>query len=47
MMTTVAGLVVGIFAYISYNLLTSMINKVVYKIEATSLEFLDILHEPA
>lgn len=47
MMTTVAGLVVGIFAYISYNLLTSMINKVVYKMEATSVEFLDILHEPA
>jgi biopolymer transport protein ExbB len=47
MMTTVAGLVVGIFAYISYNLLSSMINKVVYKMEATSVEFLDILHEPA
>ena len=47
MMTTVAGLVVGIFAYIGYNLLSSMINKVVYKMEATSVEFLDILHEPA
>ena len=47
MMTTVAGLIVGIFAYIGYNLLSSMINKVVYKIEATSVEFLDILHEPA
>lgn len=47
MMTTVAGLIVGIFAYIGYNLLSSMINKVVYKMEATSVEFLDILHEPA
>ena len=47
MMTTVAGLVVGIFAYISYNLLSSLINKVVYKMEATSVEFLDILHEPS
>ena len=47
MMTTVAGLVVGIFAYISYNLLSSMINKVVYKMEASSVEFLDILHEPS
>lgn len=47
MMTTVAGLVVGIFAYISYNLLSAFINKVVYKMEATSVEFLDILHEPA
>lgn len=47
MMTTVAGLVVGIFAYIAYNLLSALINKVVYKMEATSVEFLDILHEPA
>ena len=47
MMTTVAGLVVGIFAYISYNLLSNMVNKVVYKMEATSVEFLDIMHEPA
>lgn len=47
MMTTVAGLVVGIIAYISFNLLSALINKVVYKMEATSIEFLDILHEPA
>ena len=47
MTTTVAGLVVGIFAYISYNLLSAMISKVVYKMEATTVEFLDILHEPA
>ena len=46
MMTTVAGLVVGIFAYIAYNLLSSFINKVVYIMEATSVEFLDIMHEP-
>ncbi len=47
MMTTVAGLIVGIFAYIAYNLLSSMINKVVYNMEASSVEFLDILHEPS
>lgn len=47
MVTTVAGLVVGIFAFVSYNLLTAMVEKVVYKMEATSVEFLDILHEPA
>ncbi|MFY0643045.1 MAG: MotA/TolQ/ExbB proton channel family protein [Bacteroidia bacterium] len=47
MMTTVAGLIVGIFAYIAYNLISSMINKVVYKMEASSVEFLDILHEPS
>ncbi len=47
MMTTVAGLIVGIFSYIAYNLLSSMINKVVYNMEASSVEFLDILHEPS
>ncbi len=47
MVTTAAGLMVGIFAYISYNTLTAMIDKVIYRMEATSLEFLDILHEPA
>jgi biopolymer transport protein ExbB len=47
MITTVGGLIVGIFAYIGYNILTSMIDKVIYKMESTSMEFLDILHEPA
>lgn len=47
MVTTVAGLIVGIIAYIAYNILTAMIDKVVYKMEATSTEFLDILHEPS
>jgi len=47
MVTTVGGLIVGIIAYISYNSLTAMIDKVIYRMESTSLEFLDILHEPA
>jgi biopolymer transport protein ExbB len=47
MVTTVAGLVVGIFAYISYNLLSAMIEKVIHKMEANTVEFLDILHEPS
>lgn len=46
MVTTVAGLVVGIFAYLAYNLLTASIEKVVYKMEATSVQFLDILQTP-
>ncbi|MBI1305434.1 MAG: MotA/TolQ/ExbB proton channel family protein [Bacteroidetes bacterium] len=46
MVTTVGGLIVGIFAYISYNTLTSMIDKVIYRMESTAMEFLDILHEP-
>jgi len=47
MTTTVAGLVVGIVAYIAFNHLVSRTNKVVYKMEANSVEFLDLLNEPA
>ncbi len=46
MTTTVAGLVVGIIAYITYNHLVVRTDKVVYKMEATSVEFLDLLNEP-
>ncbi len=47
MVTTVAGLVVGILAYIGYNMLVARVEKVVFLLEARSTEFLDILHEPA
>ena len=47
MVTTVAGLVVGILAYIGYNMLVSRVEKVVFLLEARSTELLDILHEPA
>ncbi|MBL4707395.1 MAG: MotA/TolQ/ExbB proton channel family protein [Flavobacteriales bacterium] len=47
MVTTVAGLVVGIMAYIGYNLLVTKVEKVVFKMEARTIEFLDILNEPA
>lgn len=47
MTTTVAGLIVGIIGYISYNHLVVKTNKAVYQMEATSLEFLDLLNEPA
>lgn len=46
MTTTVAGLIVGIIAYITYNHLVVKTNKVVYKMEVNSLEFLDHLNEP-
>jgi len=46
MTTTVAGLIVGIIAYITYNHLVVRTNKVVYQMEANSLEFLDHLNEP-
>jgi len=47
MVTTVAGLIVGIVAYICYNVLVSRVEKVVNKIETTTIEFIDLLHEPA
>ncbi|MDA7729248.1 MotA/TolQ/ExbB proton channel family protein [Flavobacteriaceae bacterium] len=46
MTTTVAGLIVGIIGYISYNHLVVKTNKIVYQMEATSLEFFDLLNEP-
>lgn len=47
MVTTVAGLIVGIMAYLGYNMLTGMIEKVIYKMEVTSVEFLDLLQQPS
>lgn len=46
MTTTVAGLIVGIISYIAYNHLVVKTNKVVHEMEATSVEFLDLLNEP-
>lgn len=43
MITTVAGLVVGIISYISYNFLLSKIDKIVFSMESASSEFLDNL----
>ena len=47
MVTTAAGLTIGIIAYVGYNILVSRVEKVVNKMEARSIEFLDVLHEPA
>ena len=47
MLTTVGGLIVGIIAYFGYNWLTSQISDLVYKMESSTLEFIDIvLNEP-
>lgn len=46
MTTTVAGLIVGIIAYITYNHIVVRTDKVVYQMEAKSTEFLDLLNEP-
>jgi biopolymer transport protein ExbB len=47
MVTTVAGLIVGIIAYIFYNILTAKVLKVVNQLESSTMEFMDLLHEPA
>ena len=44
MTTTVAGLIVGIIAFIAYNYLVSKVDKVVFKLEVKTTEFLDLLH---
>jgi biopolymer transport protein ExbB len=47
MVTTVAGLIVGIIAYIGYNHLVVKTDKVVNQMEANAMDFLDLLNEPA
>lgn len=46
MITTVAGLIIGIVAYICYNFLVARVEKVIHNMESASIEFLDLLHEP-
>ncbi len=47
MVTTVGGLIVGIIANFLYSILVGKINKVVFMLEARTMEFMDLLHEPA
>ena len=47
LVTTVAGLIVGIIALFAYNFLTSRVNKVMNKLEGKTMEFMDLLNEPA
>jgi len=46
MVTSAAGLVIGIMAYIAYSYLNAQIDKVVNMMEAASAEFIDVLHAP-
>jgi biopolymer transport protein ExbB len=47
MVTTVAGLIVGIIAYVCYNILVARVEKLVFLLEARASEFMDVLYEPA
>jgi biopolymer transport protein ExbB len=46
MITTAAGLVVGILAYLAYNFLVTRVQKIIHKMEYNSIEFIDLLQEP-
>ncbi|MFY8137576.1 MAG: MotA/TolQ/ExbB proton channel family protein [Flavobacteriales bacterium] len=46
MITTVVGLIVGIIAFVAYNTLVGRIGKVIHKMEARAVEFIDILEQP-
>lgn len=46
MITTAAGLFVGILAYIGYNYLVTRVQKVIHSMEYTSIDFIDLLQKP-
>ena len=47
MVTSAVGLIIGLMAYVAHNYLNAQINKNVNRMETASVEFLDILQEPA
>ena len=47
MITTVGGLIVGILAYVFYNILVARVEKMIFILEMRASEFMDLLHEPA
>ncbi len=46
MVTTAAGLTVGIIAYLGYNYLVTRMQKVIHRMEYSAIEFIDLLQEP-
>jgi biopolymer transport protein ExbB len=47
MVTSAAGLLVGIVAYVCYHILNMMVDKVILKLETDAIEFIDLLEEPS
>ena len=47
LVTTVGGLIVGIIAYFAYNYLVGKVDSVMRRLEMRSMEFMDLLNEPA
>jgi biopolymer transport protein ExbB len=46
MVTSAAGLVVGIIAHIGFHMLNAMVDRVSYQIESTAVDFIDLIQEP-
>lgn len=46
LLTTAFGLFIGIFSFIGYNLLVANVDKVVFQMERTTVDFMDLLQEP-
>ncbi len=46
LLTTAFGLFIGIFAFVGYNVLVAKVEKVVFKMERTTVDFMDLLQEP-
>ncbi len=47
LLTTALGLFIGIFAFVGYNILVANVDKVVFKMERSTVEFMDLLQEPS
>ncbi len=47
LITTAFGLMVGIFSFVAYNLLVANVEKVIYNMERTTVEFMDLIQEPS
>ena len=47
LITTAIGLAIGIFSFVGYNLLVARVDKVVFQMEQTTVEFMDLLQEPS
>ena len=46
MITSAAGLMIGIVAYIGYHILNIMVDRVILRMETDAVEFIDLLEEP-
>ena len=47
MITSAAGLIVGILAFVLYHWLNFSVDRIARRMEVTALDFIDMLHEPA